>query len=497
MDEFNDSSKRRRRARLEKNAEDVPVSNSKRRVSLAMQASAAVALGVIALVMALLISASNVFKWDLTAHKRYTLSEFSLKAVRSLREPVDFYFFVSDSDGDRKTNINNVMEGYVALRDSKVSYEFIDLRKNPIKAKEMGAKGNGDVIVKCGKRTERLYDVSEEGVTGALVSISNRNKNTIYFLEGHGERGFEKSLESVSKLKKALLAEGYRVEHFSIGSSIPEDIENIAIIAPVTAFNLTERHLMEKWLDKGGNLFLCLDMDSADNYDWLLSKLGVKSPEELVYDIKMAYAGAEPVFVATNVYDGSCTATKGMRLPSCYKTARPIDRDNKVKAGSLSITPIVSTDINALSVSLKNIENLAKGEKVKPIRQGVNIPLIQTVEREIAKDKSERGITTKDKNGNEHKDTKKSRSIVSGDADFLSNELFDAAQFANKDLVLNMFGWMGGSETNMEIRAKEASSEPLMLSTRAFVVFGIIVVLIVPGIVFFYGLSVVMKRKKK
>lgn len=495
MDASNDSPKKRR-MRSGKALEDAPVNNSKHRISLAMQASASVALGIIALVMILLISVSNVFKWDVTAHKRYTLSEFSLKAVRSLKEPVDFYFFVSDADGDRKTNINNVMEGYVSVRDSKVSYEFIDLRKNPVKAKEMGAKGNGDVIVKCGKRSERLYDVSEEGVTGALVSISNRNKNTVYFLQGHGERGFEKSLESISKLKKALLAEGYKVETFTIGTGIPEEIENLAIIAPVTAFTAKERHILEKWLDKGGNLLLCLDLDSADNYDWLLSKLGVKSPQELVFDIKMAYAGAEPVFVATNVYDGSCTATKGMRLPSCYKTARPIDHDSKVKAGSMTITPIVSTDINAVSVSLDNLESLSDGRKVKYVRQGVSIPLIQTVEREIAKAKDERGVATKDKNGNEHKDTKKSRSIVSGDADFLSNELFDASQFANKDLVLNLFGWMGGSETNMEIRAKEASSEPLMLSARAFIVFGIIVILIIPGIVFFYGMSVVMKRKR-
>ncbi|MBQ7529813.1 GldG family protein [bacterium] len=491
---------------LKKENEDLKVEESKSQVerdnyklAMAVQGLGAVCLAVVALLLVLMISTNNVYKYDFTEQKRFTLAPFSVKAVENLNEPVHFTYFLSDSDNEGRHKVDEVMEGYVNVDKNKITYEFIDPRKNPTKAKEMDIKIVGDVVVTKGKKKEKLYDISEEGVTSVLISLANDKKSKIHFLTGHGERGAGQEVVSISKLKKALISEGYQLEELVLSrkDEIPADVANIAIIAPQVALTDKEKGVLDKWLDKGGNIFLALDMDTGDNYKWLLEKFNLNSPEEIVLDIKSAQAGVEPVFVYTNNYDQGCSITKGLVLPTCYKTTRYIKVINKPTKLNLEHTAIVTTDKKCIAVKLKDLQNSASSDNLVPTVQGENIPLVRIVEREIGKTQAElkedeklskEGVETKSK-------AKKCHAIFAGDADFLSNELFDANQFANKDVVLNMFGWLGGEETNFEIRAKNTSSEPLMISSRIFYTFAVVIIFTIPASIFFYGFSIYRSRR--
>ena len=477
-------------------------SNDRYKLNLAMQGLAAVALAVVALLLVLVVSNNNVFTYDLTAQKRFTLSPFTEQTVKKLKSPMHFYVFISDSNDEEHVRIVSVLRNYKNISGDKIAYSFVDPRKNPVEAQKKGARAVGDIIVKYEGKTENLYDVSEEGVTSLIIAMTDENKSTLHFLQGHGERGFDKEVLSMSKLKKNLLAEGYKVEELTLGKSvdkIPAEVSNLVIVAPKVALLDNEKTALENWLKNGGNIFFAMEMDTPKAYDWLLNTYGVTSEDLLLIDPKMAQMGAdvEPIFVMSNVFDFNSPITKGMRLPCIFKTVRPVEKSKKANP-TLECTSLVKSDVTALACDLAEISK-EKGGRIVPARQGEEIPIIQTVERSVAKTKADLAKEAAENNpqaeqGKESK-TKKCRAIFAGDADFMSNELFDASQFTNKDLVMNMFAWLGGSNDTAAIRAKDENSEPLMLSKKTFWTLASVLCLLVPGFIFFYGLSVVKGRE--
>ncbi len=477
-------------------------SNDRYKLNLAMQGLAAVALAVVALLLVLVVSNNNVFTYDLTAQKRFTLSPFTEQTVKKLKSPMHFYIFISDSNDEEHIRIESVLRDYKNISGDKIAYSFVDPRKNPVEAQKKGARAVGDIIVKYEGKTENLYDVSEEGVTSLIIAMTDENKSTLHFLQGHGERGFDKEVLSMSKLKKNLLAEGYKVEELTLGKSVdkvPADVSNLVIVAPKVALLDNEKKALENWLKNGGNIFFAMEMDTPKAYDWLLNTYGVTSEDLLLIDPKMAQMGAdvEPIFVMSNVFDFNSPITKGMRLPCIFKTVRPMEKSKKANP-TLECTSLVKSDVTALACDLAEISK-EKGGRIVPARQGEEIPIIQTVERSVDKTKADLAKEAAENNpqaekGKESK-TKKCRAIFAGDADFMSNELFDASQFTNKDLVMNMFAWLGGSNDTAAIRAKDENSEPLMLSKKTFWTLASVLCLLVPGFIFFYGLSVVKGRE--
>lgn len=477
-------------------------SNDRYKFNLAMQGVAAVALAVIALLLVLVVSNNNIFTYDLTAQKRFTLSPFTEQTIKKVKSPMNFYVFISDSNDEEHARIEGVLRDYKNIGGDKINYTFIDPRKNPVEAQKKGARAVGDIIVKYEGKTENLYDVSEAGVTSLIISLTDENKSTIHFLQGHGERGFDKEILSMSKLKKNLLAEGYKVEELTLGKSadkVPAEVSNLAIIAPKVALLDNEKKALEAWLKNGGNLFFAMELDTPKAYEWLFDTYGLKSSDLLLIDPKMAQMGAdvEPIYVMSNIFDFNNPITKGMRLPCIFKTVRPVEQGKNANP-TLVQTALVKSDVTSLACDLAEISK-EKGGRIVPARQGEEIPMVQVVERSINENKADLAKDAAENNpkaeqGKEAK-TKKCRAIFAGDADFMSNELFDASQFTNKDLVMNMFAWLGGSNDTAAIRAKDENSEPLMISQKTFWTLASILCLLVPGFIFFYGLSIVKGRE--
>ncbi len=463
-------------------------------------------LGLLAFLFILFIATSNPYTRDLTKEKRFSLSEFTIKTVQSIKEPVQFTIFLSDSDSENRQRYDEVFKNFREIKGNKFTFKYVDPRKQPVLAKTLGYnKVMGDISIKCGKKTERIYDVTEDGIVSALISITSTKSSQIHFLTGHGERAAEQANESISKLRKALLDEGYKVENLSLSDkdSIPDAVSNLVIVAPKLALTDREKKMLTQWLDKGGNLFLALDFDSPTDYDWLCAKYGLAIPSEIACSPRTVEYG-----VAADVsYNQQSPITKGMAgIPCIFKNARPVykanqdDKNAKVDP-ALEQLELVSTQGLSVIFNIKDFMNALKNQtplETRPINRP--IPLVQTVERTIPKTKEElKADTEKAKEGVDAdklgKD-KKARAIFVGDADFMSNEFFDTAQSVNKDLTMNLFSWLGNSGSEMAMRSKNTNSQPLIISSREFWLTAILLCLCLPGSLFFYGVSVAVGRKR-
>ena len=87
-----------------------------------------------------------------------------------------------------------------------------------------------------------------------------------------------------------------------------------------------------------------------------------------------------------------------------------------------------------------------------------------------------------------------SRLVVFGDSDFISNTYLGLS--GNKDLFLNTINWLTEEKDLIAIPPKEIKGTPLILTkNQAKIIFWLPVV-IIPGLIFVFGIVVYSRRKR-
>src|ERR1700741_4372278 len=103
--------------------------------------------------------------YDLTANKRYSLSEQTAKIVKGLRQnAVITYFNRSTRFRDGK----DLLDQYANL-SPKIQVKYIDPDKDPELAREYGVREFGTAVVQIGSKHEDAKSMTEEGITGAFI----------------------------------------------------------------------------------------------------------------------------------------------------------------------------------------------------------------------------------------------------------------------------------------------------------------------------------------
>ena len=123
-------------------------------------------------------------RWDLTSNQVYSLSDQTVKILQTLDAPVKFTVF------DQETSLDmhrDRLEAYTYL-SPKVTAEFIDPVKNPLRAKAAEITALGTALVEYKDRTERVTTIDEQNLTNALIKAVTGETRKVYFTQGHGEK---------------------------------------------------------------------------------------------------------------------------------------------------------------------------------------------------------------------------------------------------------------------------------------------------------------------
>ena len=123
-------------------------------------------------------------RWDLTSNQVYSLSDQTIKILQTLDAPVKFTVF------DRETSLDmhrDRLDAYT-YQSPKVTAEYIDPEKNPLRAKAAEITALGTVIVEYKDRTERVTTIDEQNLTNALIKAVTGETRKVYFTQGHGEK---------------------------------------------------------------------------------------------------------------------------------------------------------------------------------------------------------------------------------------------------------------------------------------------------------------------
>jgi len=137
------------------------------------------------LVLVSYMSSRYKVRWDLTATKRYTLSDQSKKIVKALKKDVSAVAFYRSDERTRQA-MEDLLHEFSQL-SSKFTYQFIDPDKQPGAAAKYGVTAYRTTLIKSGDNQQDVGFESEERLINAILKVTRDEVKTVYFLKGHGE----------------------------------------------------------------------------------------------------------------------------------------------------------------------------------------------------------------------------------------------------------------------------------------------------------------------
>lgn len=246
-----------------------------------------IVLGILVLVN---ILSDNLFlRLDLTADNQYTLSEATKDIIKNLEEPVTVTAYFSDDVpaqmSKTKRDFKEMLVEYSNLSKGMLVYEFIDPSTDEMAEQQAVSAGIQPVIatvrekdqakqqkvylgavVSLGEMSEVIPFMQpgaamEYALSSTIKKISVSDKPVIGLLQGHGEpsiNAFPQALNSLNIL--------YQIEPVEFNDTIDvlANFETIAIVAPKDSFPARDLAQLDRFLGRGGNIFLAMNRVEGD-----------------------------------------------------------------------------------------------------------------------------------------------------------------------------------------------------------------------------------------
>ena len=292
-------------------------------------------LGIVILVFVNIISAQLFTRWDLTAEKRYTVSEDTRKLLKNLDDVVYFQVYL---EGDLTPKYKRLQKATREMLDEfrvftdKVQYEFInpssaedpkeryEVHENlksrglvPAEVREDDAEGVKFQMIFPGaivsykarelplqllrpargasedEMVNRAIQDMEFNLAYAINILSNDQRPKIAFIEGQGEYGEKETADITKALKENYIVERVRlneqvnvlterVEADSSGRMAIRNIYKAIIIAgPDSVFSEKDKFIIDQYIMHGGKVLWLIDpvFASMDSLQYNGATMGI------------------------------------------------------------------------------------------------------------------------------------------------------------------------------------------------------------------------------
>ena len=409
---------------------------------------------------------------DVTANKRFTLSDQTKKVVGDLKKEINVYYFEKT---DRYEQARDMFDRYRNL-SSNFKVNYVDPDKRPDVARIEGMRNFGDIIIDSGVKKETAKALTEEELTGALIRALKTGTRTVCFVEGSGEhRVSDTAREGYSTFKDALEKNNYKTQTISLieKPEVPKACNIVIVGGPKRDYLQPAADALKTYVAGGGNAVVNFDavlylpdqkMGDTPNLSALVAEWGVTMKGDVLIDL------------------GSASRLFGQLSPviGSYES-HPITR---VMADNASVLPLA-----------RSLEVKAPAEKLFSTSEGsysLTNPKLPMKEADLdkgAKGPFAVGAAAKIGSGNTA-----GRVVVVGSSNWTANFIM-AAPIANRDLALNVINWLTSDEELISIRPKEPEDRRLSVTgggLRALFFFSIIGL---PLFVILTGVSVWWRRR--
>ncbi len=460
--------------------------------------SIAVFLGI--LVAVNYLGARQNKRWDLTANQVYSLSDQTVKVLKTLDAPVKFTVFEKETGFDRFRDRLNEF----SYQSSKVSTEYVDPDREPTRAKAAQISAYGTVLVEYKGRTERVTTLGEQELTNALIKAVTGETRKVYFTQGHGEKNTTAADRlGYSAVTQALSADNYGVEPLILAQAgkVPADATVVIVAGPKTDFLQPELDALSAYMAKGGKVLMLLDPPEnakAPAQPLLVAFLhswGIEAGADVVLDAsgigRLLGTDASVPVVAQYPPHPTTESLSGVM------TAFPFARSMAPVDGGVdghTAQPILETsaqswaekDIASLSAGGQVAFNADKGDRQGPIQLGAAVSAPAT---DVATPPAGNATPA----APESPKKPESRIIAIGDSDFAAN--FGLGIQGNRDFFMNTVNWLAQQENLIAIRPREPEDRRLTLTAAQQQNIMLLSIFVIPGLVFASGIYTWWRRR--
>jgi len=409
---------------------------------------------------------------DVTANKRFTLSDQTKKVVGGLNKQVNLYYFDKADSYDRA---RDMLDRYKNL-SSKLNVVYVDPDKKPDVARVEGMHAFGDIILDNGVKKETAKALTEEELTGALIRVLKNGPRSACFVEGSGEHQLsDTGREGYSTLKDALEKNNYKTQTISLIQTpeVPKTCNIVVIGGPKRDYLQPAVDALKTYVQNGGHVVVNFDpvlnlpdskLGDTPSLAALTESWGITANGDVVLDL----SSASRLFGQLSPVVGSYESHPITRVMDDNASVFPLSRSLAVKAPAQKLFSTGDTAFSLTNPKLPIPEaDLEKGAKG---------PFVMGAAATIGT-----GATA-------------GRVVVVGSSNWMANFIL-GAPVANRDLVLNVMNWLTSDEDLISIRPKEPEDRRLNVTGSAMRVIFLTSVLFLPLIVIFSGVSVWWKRR--
>jgi hypothetical protein len=397
------------------------------------------------------VGAERDKKADLSYFRTARPGESTRKLVRTMDQPVQVALFFPPAN-EVKEEVESYFDDLKKESAKLVEVQNYDRDVDPQKAKELGVSGNGIVVIARGQHREQLSMGLE--LESARAQLRNLDKDvqqrllkvarparTVYFVTGHGERAFEPSGDTdkrgtVHELRDLLTQQGFNIRTLGaaegLGADVPADAGIVLVVGPQKPMLPEESASLNRYVDRGGRLFVALDPEAGMTEDELLKPLGLKYvPTMLASDVaygRRANQVSDRANIATGTFSSHPSVTTlgryGGRAPMVLLGAGYFE-ELKDKPAGISTDVTVRAHLSTWNDLNGNFQFDAPQEARKQWELAV-------------------AVAEKKKNGKAVEAKDEGRAILLADSDMVSDGWVGAQ--GNPLFVLDGMKWLIGDE---------------------------------------------------
>jgi len=457
-------------------------------------ASVLVVLGILAAIN--YISSREHTRWDLTAAGEYSLSPQAKKVLEGLKEPLKLTVFARESEFPR---FKERLPEYAYVSD-KVKVEYVDLDKRPAVARQMQIQAYNTIAIEYQGRIERVTSDTEQEIVNGIIKAVTGQERKVYFTQGHGEKDTASSDErsGYSGILTQLGRDNYKAERLVLAQvgDVPGDASMVVVAGPRTDLLAPEVDGLRRYLAKGGKLFLMLDpperVDAAPpaNLIALAREWAVEIGNGVVVDVSGVgrLLGTDETVPVVATYPNH-PIVDDFNLLTAYPLARPV---TAIAGGVSSRFAQAFAETSGNSWAESDVKTMLTGGEIKFEEAGGDKKGPITIGAAVAAavENAAPAAAAEKKDDAPKAET---RVVVLGDSDFASNGVLGIQ--GNRDLFMNVLGWLAQDETLIAIRPREAGDQRITMTSSQQTRVLLVVLLVIPALVLGNGVYSWWRRR--
>ena len=434
-------------------------------------------LAVVVVVLLYAVGARFPHSWDLTGNHRYSLAPQSLQVLDRLGDLLDgkgeaaadgavapaaparvdhvqVYAFYQKLDPAR--DVTEALLKSCTQRTRRLRFTVIDPEVDLDLFRQFELGSARSVVVAVGDRHTTLVQPEESALLSAIYRLASGRLTRVMFLSGHGEHLLDNDERpGYSGCARALADQGYDVRPLVLagGARVPESCDVLVVAGPRLDPEPGETAAIDAFLARGGAVLALTDPPTPPGWSaWLQTWHLVPTGEVLIDAERLSVSqGMGPRTVAViDTYSQHEIVASLHGLVTTFPLSQPLLRtaanDSTLFGGPLLTTGDRSwgeTDPATMFTGRPEFDPQADRRGPLPF-----------------------GWVLEARRGG----GRPGRLVVIGNSEFLNNATVN--QGANRDLLLNLAGWLAREEALIEVRGRDPLNQPVVLTRTQKEVYG-------------------------